>query len=248
MRALTHIVAAATIFASLSANPQNPVGTVDVFRSDNKPVTIERFDPKTKSLHRAVMLVHGGGGPGGDWRKSGILEALTNTGYSVFVPHYFDGGGEWMPSSSNPAQFIAYIRTLNDASRYIARQSEIDAGGIGLVGFSLGGYLVLGFAEEVKSHPPPLPAPEIKAVVEMYGGMPDFAIERMTTMPPVLILHGEDDDVVPVSRAHDLEKLLDKKAIPYESKIYPHQGHGFSGDALTDANKRVVTFLTAYLH
>ena len=40
------------------------------------------------------MLVHGGAGPKGDWRKSGILEALTNAGYSVFVPHYFDGPGE----------------------------------------------------------------------------------------------------------------------------------------------------------
>ena len=107
--------------------------------------------------------------------------------------------------------------------------------------------MVLGLAEEVHSHPPPQVSPEIKAVVEMYGGMPEFAIERMTTMPPVLILHGEDDKLVPVSRAYDLETLLKKKAAPYEIKIYPHQGHGFSGDAQEDANKRTVSFLRAHL-
>jgi carboxymethylenebutenolidase len=247
MHTLIALLVGVAILPSFMANAQNPAGADAIFRSDNKPVTMERFDPKAKGLHLAVMLVHGGGGPDGDWRKGGIIEALTAAGYSVFVPHYFDGGGQWT-QSDNPHQFIAYIRTLNDAGRYIAQQPEIDSGGIGLVGFSLGGYLVLGLAEEVKSHPPPLPSPAIKAVVEMYGGMPDFAVDRMTTMPPVLILHGEDDAVVTVARAHDLEKLLDKKTIPYESKIYPHQGHGFSDDALIDANKRTVSFLTAHLH
>lgn len=247
MRTFIPVLAAVAIWLGLAAGAQSPAGVQGVFRSDDKPITIERFDPKATGLHRAVMLVHGGAGPNEDLRKSGILEALTAAGYSVFMPHYFDGGGQWTSQSNDPHQFIAYIRTLNDACRYIAQQSGIDPRGVGLVGFSLGGYLVLGLAEEERSHPPVLPSPEIKAVVEMYGGMPDFAIDRMTTMPPVLILHGEDDDVVPVSHAHDLEKLLDKKNLPHESKIYPHQGHGFSGDALADANQRAVAFLTAHL-
>lgn len=234
------------VILAIAAHAQSTASAT--FRSDNKPVTMERFDPKAAGLHTGVMLVHGGGGPDGDWRKSGIIEALTSAGYAVFIPHYFDGGGQWVPKSDNPEQFIAYIRTLNNASRYIVQLSGVDPRSIGVVGVSLGGYLVLGLAEEVRSHPPVLPSPEIKAVVEMYGGMPDFAVERMTTMPPVLILHGEDDAIVPVARAHDLEKLLEKKNLPYESKIYPHQGHSLTGEALADANQRAVAFLTAHLH
>ena len=248
MRTFVPILVAVAIWPNLVSSAQTLGGARDSFSSDNRQIMLERFDPKAAGLHRAVMLVHGGAGPNEDLRKSGIFEALTAAGYSVFMPHYFDGGGQWTPTSNDPKQFITYIRTLNDACRYIAQQSGIDPGGIGLVGFSLGGYLVLGLAEEERSHPPVLPSPEIKAVVEMYGGMPDFAVDRMTTMPPVLILHGEDDDVVPVSRAHDLEKLLDKKNLPHETKIYPHQGHGFSGDALADANQRTVGFFTAHLH
>jgi carboxymethylenebutenolidase len=217
------------------------------FPSESKSVTIERFNPQTPGPHPAVLVVHGGGGAQGDWRKSGLLEALNGAGYIAFVPHYFEGtGGNWT-RSADTGQFIAYIRTLNDAARYVAEQPGVQKYGIALVGFSLGGYLVLGLSEEERSHPPPRPSPSIKAVIEMYGGMPEFAADRMTTMPPVLVLHGEDDNVVPVSNALDLEKLLQKKAVPYEIKIYPHQGHGFEGDALADANQRIVAFLKAHL-
>ncbi len=237
----------ATVCTALPAWSQKLVGTKTVFRTESHEIVIERFDPAPRGTHDAVMLVHGGGGPDGEWRKSGIIEALVGKGYSVFVPHYFDGpGGKW-DFTDKPDQFVAFIRTLNDASRYIAMQPEIDNKGIGLVGVSLGGYLVLGLAEEERSHPPPHRSPEIKAVVEWYGGMPGFAVSRMTTMPPVLILHGENDDVVSVKRARDLEQLLKEKSLSYEIKIYPGQGHGFSGGDLLDANRRMASFLSKYL-
>ena len=107
--------------------------------------------------------------------------------------------------------------------------------------------MVLGFGEEESGHPPLQPSPKVKAVVDMFGGLPGFAASRMTTMPPVLILHGADDDTVPVAQAYELEALLKKKSSPYEIKIYPKQGHGFSGEALEDANQRTVSFLKAHL-
>src|SRR5579862_4959426 len=215
MRTCINRVFALAALMTLMARAQSPVGTTSAFHSNHQPITIERFDPRSGTSHLAVMLVHSGAGPDGDWRKGGIVEALTAAGYSVFVPHYFDGPGKWIPSDK-PEILLQYIRVLNDATRYIAAQPDIKNKGIGVVGFSLGGYLVLALAEEERSHPPPLRSPEIKAVVDIFGGMPGFAEQRMTTMPPVLILHGADDDVVEVSHAYDLEKLLQKKAIPYE--------------------------------
>src|SRR5579872_7255268 len=69
--------------------------TSATFPSGGRTVAIERFDPTSQGDHAAVMLVHGAGGVDGGWRKSGIIEALTEAGYSVFVPHYFDAGGAW---------------------------------------------------------------------------------------------------------------------------------------------------------
>ena len=224
---------------------QTPAPTT--FPSENKSVTIERFDPKTPGSHPAVIVVHGGGGAQGDWRKTGLFEALTDAGYVVFIPHYFEGtGGAWT-RSANADQLIAYIRTLNDAARFVAEQPRVQKDGVAFIGISLGAYAALALTEEEISHPPPQPSPPIKAVIELYGNMPEFAADRMTSMPPVLILHGEDDKLISVSNAFDLEKLLQKKSVPYEIKIYPHQGHGFEGDALADANQRAVAFLKAHL-
>jgi dienelactone hydrolase len=231
--------------ATLPASAQKLVGTKTVFPSDHHAITIERFDPAKTGSHAAVMVVHSGSGPEADWRKSGVLEALVAAGYSVFLPHYFDGAGGWRPGDKT--QFLDYIRTLNDASRYIVLQPDIQNHGIGLIGVSLGAYLSLGLSEEVRSHPPPFKCPEIKAVVDFNGGIPDFAIDRMTTMPPVLILHGQDDPYMSVRQAAELEALLKRKASPYEIQIYPHQGHIFDGEAQKDANQRTVTFLASHL-
>jgi|SRR5579885_2720816 len=229
-----------------SAIAQN--SSIDKFQSEHKAVTIERFDPKPGGVHKAVIVVHGAGGPNGGWRQTELHNALTSAGYVVFVPHYFEGsGGEWL-RSNDTKQFVAYIRTLNDAVRFGVEQAGVNKNEIGLLGFSLGGYLVLGLAEEEVSHPPAEPGPKIKAVVEMYGGMPEFAAERLISMPPVLILHGDKDDTVPVERAYELEKLLKKKSLPYEMKIYPGQGHGFEGAAVRDANGRTINFLKAHLN
>ena len=241
-------VVLSAILVALAASPafaQKMVGTKTAFPSDGHEVTIERFDPTRGNSHTAVMVIHSGSGPEADWRKSGVLEALVAAGYSVFLPHYFDGAGQWRPDDN--AQFLSYVRILNDASRYIARQPDVHNRGIGLVGISLGAYLALGLSEEVRSHPPPLKSPEIKAVVDISGGIPQFAKERMATMPPVLILHGQDDPYISVREALDLETLLKKKESPYLIQVYPHQGHILDGDSQRDANERVVSFMDSRL-
>ncbi len=44
---------------------------------------------------------------------------------------------------------------------------------------------------------------------------------------PILILHGDADDVVPVHQAYSLENKLKEKNYPYEIKIVPNAGHDF---------------------
>ena len=44
-------------------------------------------------------------------------------------------------------------------------------------------------------------------------------------MPPVLVLHGEEDRVVPASEARALEAWLAERGSPHEVVIYPGEGH-----------------------
>ena len=81
------------------------------------------------------------------------------------------------------------------------------------------------------------------AVAELFGGFPKEIEPNAATLPPVLILHGEADTVVPVSEAHRMESICKRHNIPYEIKIYRGQGHGFTGLAQMDAMRRIVNFL-----
>jgi carboxymethylenebutenolidase len=70
----------------------------------------------------------------------------------------------------------------------------------------------------------------------------------MRRLCPVLILHGEADQTIPIEEAYQLQKLLEKKGIPYEIKTYPGAGHGFEDESIwRDAGLRSLRFLQKYL-
>jgi len=106
------------------------------------------------------------------------------------------------------------------------------------MGFSLGAYLSLS-ASTIDSR--------IRAVVEFFGGLPKEMKLFMKRLCPVLILHGETDQTVPVEEAYHLQRLLEKKQIPYEIQIYPGVGHGFSAEIWRDAGLRALAFLNKHL-
>ena len=140
-----------------------------------------------------------------------------------------------------PAMFLNFplwMKTLWDAISFVEKQPQVDAERIALLGFSLGAYLSL--ANSAIDH-------RVKIVVEFFGGMPKEMKLFMRRLCPVLILHGEDDATVPVEEAYQLQKLLEKKGIPYEIKIYPGAGHGFENDVWRDAGLRSLQFLQKYL-
>ena len=48
-----------------------------------------------------------------------------------------------------------------------------------------------------------------------------------TIVPPMLILHGANDERCPVSQAWGMQRALECYALPFELAIYPRQGHFF---------------------
>jgi carboxymethylenebutenolidase len=160
-------------------------------------------------------------------------------GVHVFVVHYFERTGHsWVPPAAIKDHFVDWLETLRDAVTYMTKQPGVDAKRIGLLGFSLGGYLSVALATQDSP---------IAAVAELFGGLPDHFTAEVANMPPVLILHGGQDKVVPPAEAGKLEALLKQHRIPYDIKIYPDQGHHLSGLAQLDAMRRVVQFFRRYL-
>jgi carboxymethylenebutenolidase len=203
------------------------------FQSGGKSIRIDHYFPSKPGSHPAVLLVHGSGGPLGGIDP--FANQAAQFGVHVFVVHYFERTGHnWVAPGEIEPNFIVWWETLSDAVSFISVQPNVDSPRIALLGFSLGAYLSLALAAYDK---------RVVAVAELFGGFPKEIEANAATLPPVLILHGEADKVVPVSEAYRLEAICKRHNIPYEIKIYRGQGHGFTGLAQMDAMRRIVGFL-----
>jgi dienelactone hydrolase len=209
-----------------------------VFQSGGKPIRLDAYLPETlDGPVPAVIALHGAGGSvSGMEQFAGLLAAQ---GFAVYLLHYFDRTGIASADKQTILRnFPLWMKTLWDAISFVETQPQVDRERIALLGFSLGAYLSL--ANSAIDH-------RVKAVVEFFGGMPKEMNLFMRRLCPVLILHGEADPTVPVEEAYRLQKLLEKKGIPYEIKIYPGAGHGFESEIWRDAGLRSLQFLQKYL-
>ena len=82
---------------------------------------------------------------------------------------------------------------------------------------------------------------------EYFGGFPKELKFFMRRFCPVLILHGDADETVPVEEAYHLRQILENKNIPYEMKIYVGAGHSFGGEVWQDSTARTLAFFEKYL-
>ncbi|MHA4845560.1 alpha/beta hydrolase fold domain-containing protein [Flavitalea antarctica] len=69
-------------------------------------------------------------------------------------------------------------------------------------------------------------------------------VEYVTSSsPPTLLLQGGQDRMVHEGQAKILQRKLDSLKVTNELKIYPGEGHGWTGPALFDSFVRVASFL-----
>ena len=53
--------------------------------------------------------------------------------------------------------------------------------------------------------------------------------------PPVVLIHGDADDVVPISSMYDAEKVLNKINVTFSTHVSKNIGHGIAPDGLSKA-------------
>lgn len=65
--------------------------------------------------------------------------------------------------------------------------------------------------------------------------------------PPTLLIQGQADTVVPYQQSDLMNAKLNQFNVPHVYKLYPNEGHSYSGAAANDALSQTQTFLNTYL-
>ena len=84
-------------------------------------------------------------------------------------------------------------------------------------------------------------------------GLERYCPERHVTAdhPPTLLIHGSEDDDVPVERSAEMAAALTAAGVPHELVIVPGLGHGFDGsmadDVVSASFEQVLRFLASHL-
>ena len=173
-----------------------------------------------------VLLCHGNGGNIGD--RVDHARLLSNSGFDVLLFDY-RGYGE---SSGRPSEEGTYC-DARAARRALLEQDGVDESRIAYLGESLGAAVALALAletpprglvlqsaftsvrEMARVHYPFLPR---AMVPDAYPNLE--RIEKLAS--PLLVLHGERDEIVPCSHGRALlEAAPDPKAI----RVFPRLGH-----------------------
>jgi carboxymethylenebutenolidase len=209
------------------------------FANNGNKIRVWQFDPKEKGKRPAVLLLHGAdGGVGVEKLYRDLAKRVADKGYVVFIVHYLDATKPEEPAKISEIvkravrdkamkdeeprvrkYFDVWTNCVGDAVAYVRKQQGVDGERVGVVGLSLGGFVGLSCAAQKDL--------KIAAVVSGFGGLPKERRKAIAWLPPTLVVHGEKDDVVPVTEAQALKELADANKLPITVKIYPNVGHVF---------------------
>jgi carboxymethylenebutenolidase len=172
------------------------------------------------------------------WCKS-TCDRLAQSGFAAIAPDFYRGTTY---AYTDVTGAVAKLKSLNDNAvmsdvgksiDFLAGRSEINANGIGVIGFCMGGrYAFLTNA----SYPA-----KIKAAVSFYGGGIDAApgnplgqkslLDRVSTMQaPLMLMYGSEDQLIAADEHGRVAAALSKAKKRYILNLFPKAGHGFMSD------------------
>lgn len=196
-----------------------------------------RWGPASKAAAKQlVVLCHGVGADGHDLIDLAPTwsHALPDAQFvSVDAPFPHDSGfGRqwWSVADRTPSVMEAGVRR---AAGYLDAFIDAELARLtlpseryALMGFSQGAMTVLFIGLRRIAAP--------RAILAFSGALiaPDRLADELANHAPVLLVHGEADDVVPAQRSHDAEQALRAAGVPVEAVYVPRLGHGIDDTGL----------------
>ena len=201
-----------------------------------------RLEPRSGKARQLVVFLHGYGADGNDLIEIGRAWAGLLPDTAFVSPHaprpcgQAPVGREWFPLTFREANerwvgVQAAAPGLNAFLDAELARRKLPPSALALVGFSQGTMMALhvGLRRAV--------AP---AAIVGYSGLlvlpPDVDAEafaaEIKSRPPVLLVHGDRDDLIPPQALFQASQGLAALEVPVEWHISPGIGHGIDGEGL----------------
>lgn len=195
---------------------------------------------KSGAARSIVVFVHGYGADGADLLGLAdvLAEHLPHTMfYAPDAPQSCPGnpfGYQWFPipwlDGSSEAAAAAGLATssvaLNDFLDACLAEADLTDADLALVGFSQGAMISM--------HVAPRRAQAVAAVVAISGRLlePAALAGEVRVKPPILLIHGDQDPMVPFSSMAAAGDVLIANGFKTYSHVMRGTGHGIANDGL----------------
>lgn len=205
-----------------------------------RELTSDRKGPK--QARNVVIFLHGYGADGAD--LLGLADPLAPhlPGTAFYAPNAPERcvnnpmGFQWFPipwmdGSSEEQARAGAAQSFDDINAFIDKvltDEGVTPDRLALVGFSQGTMMALAVA--------PQRDPALAGVVGFSGRLlePEKAGEARTR-PPILLLHGDQDPVVPFESMNIAGQALQDAGFTVYGHVMKGTAHGISGDGLSAA-------------
>lgn len=210
-------------------------------KAPERAVDVTYFRAPGDASRPAALMLHGAGGFDGQIAGyNHYASELANTGIDAYLVYYYsaaDKDGMRRGENVFEDRYADWAKMVGDLADSLEKSKDSN-GKVGLVGFSNGAILASGAGAR---------DPKINAAVIYYGGAPWPTLGPVNHFPPLLILHGDADRVIPVRDGRMLKDFAEQFGAKVDLVIYPGEGHGFGSRLQTpngaDGLKRTIAFL-----
>ena len=207
----------------------------------------------------------------GEGRRFGAIGGLLDNGYAVFMVRHGSAPLFKVPEAvADVRRAVRYIR-LN------ADEFGVDADRLGVTGGSAGGHLslMLGNASDegnsgsndpieqtgnrvaaVVAYFPPVDLQGLTGPNERFPAL-EFDAKKAAAIspvlfvseddPPTLLIHGDRDDLVPLSHSERIKAAFDEANVISELVVIEGAGHGFRGEDGQRASSALVAWFNEHL-
>ncbi|WP_131196930.1 dienelactone hydrolase family protein [Lichenihabitans psoromatis] len=215
-----------------------------------QPLELKRYGAASRGKRPTVLLLHGSKGLDANYQAYDRYACdLAGANIDTLLFTYFQPGelkaiNEARNASSREVEYARSVDQWVSLVRSVAsmaREHENSSGSVGLLGFSLGGFVGVAAASD----------PMFSVLTVFYAGLPTFYTRRIDHLPPLLDIHGDADRSVSLSQGSKLVETAKRLGGVADLAVFRNEGHGFDLDLSNrdafNARQRAIAFTAQWL-